>query len=260
MYYILLLRVGFCGFGNYPSRQRGNPSEYQKMQLSWAGFTTWAAVLYTQGGHSHHFYTQSFSKLEDAVIFVIHLVLRNGSVNLDFVARASGIERTLWSVHQFYEFSSWMFLSSETNYCRHCNYHFADYNLCTAMKLSQIIRSQTELQILGIFVIYDEVRVLIILKQLQNDQLHLPAVVALRGRSATRLLSFRHLTVSIATLRLQLHKIWQIYLIKIKVIRWQNLYALHLSRRMQNAQYPCTYMMFFMILTLFENPCEIVSF
>ena len=51
-------------------------------------------------------------------------------------------ERILWSVHEFYELSSRMFLSSETNYYRHSNHHFADYNLFTAMKLSTFSNHQ----------------------------------------------------------------------------------------------------------------------
>ena len=62
------------------------------------------------------------------------------------------------------------------------NDHFQLHSLyCdNTLDLSQIINSQTELQILGIYEYYDnEVRFLETLKWLRNAQLHLPVVVTL---------------------------------------------------------------------------------
>ena len=63
--------------------------------------------------------------------------------------------------------------------CRHSNFHFRLQTLyCEEPReLSQIIRSQTELQILGIYGIYDKAKFLGTLKRLQNARLHLPVII-----------------------------------------------------------------------------------
>jgi len=64
-----------------------------------------------------------------------------------------------------------------------CNVHFRLQTLyCDEPHdLSRIIKSQTELEILGIYRIYDKAKFLGALKRLQNAQLHLPVVVALES-------------------------------------------------------------------------------
>ena len=70
----------------------------------------------------------------------------------------------------------------KTNCWRHSNVHFRLQTLyCDEPRdLSRIITSQTDLQILGIYRIYDIVKFLGTLKRLQNTQSHLPVVVTLQ--------------------------------------------------------------------------------
>ena len=88
------------------------------------------------------------------------------------------LEKILWSVYDS-EFGNFDLL--ETNYWRHNNVHFRLQTLyCDKdLNLSRIMRSQTELQILGICYDDDEDRFLGTLKRLHNAQLHIPAVVTL---------------------------------------------------------------------------------
>ena len=92
------------------------------------------------------------------------------------------LNKILWSVYEPGSFDI-----PETNCRLHSNVHFRLRTLyCDkSLDLFGIIRSQTELQILGIYEYHydDEVRFLETLKQLQNAQLHLPVVVSLDSDS-----------------------------------------------------------------------------
>jgi hypothetical protein len=87
------------------------------------------------------------------------------------------LDKILWSV---YELGSFDLL--KTNCWRHSNLHFRLQTLyCdTFLDLFQIIKSQTELQILGIYKDYgNEAGFLGTFKRLQSAQLHLPVIVEL---------------------------------------------------------------------------------
>ena len=71
----------------------------------------------------------------------------------------------------------------KTNCWRYSNFHFRLQTLyCDEPRdLSRIITSQTDLQILGIYGIYDKAKFLGTLKRLWNAQIHLPVVITLES-------------------------------------------------------------------------------
>ena len=145
-----------------------------------AGFVRFLAMEYFPHEKDHH--RRATSYLLNALVNMQSLSdLRLRMPRYEVQSWMKSLNKVLWSV---YELGSFDLL--KTNW-RHSNVHFRLQTLCCdeSLDLFQIIRSQTELQILGIYEYYDnEVGFLKTLKRLQNAQLHLPVIVTLESESS----------------------------------------------------------------------------